>query len=354
MEIIRSHDALFRFVFGDVETMGSLLRAELPAAVVAAIDWSSLRRCDGSFVDAELRERQADLLFSAAPRGSGSAEAGALLYVLCEHKSFDDRLLPLQVARYVMRVLDDFVAANPRASRLPAVLPFVVYHGEQPWRPVRHLERLVAWEPWPPVVRRFLRRRQMRMPFHALDLSTTSVEAIAAMQLVPAAELTLRFLRFLRRSMPAEALTDLLQWQDLFARLSHHPRGSDVLVALFSWFLAGSPANHEVLRTVMANIPKENEAMRTNLDLLLDLGAKRGMQKGMQKGMEKGMQEGVQQGLLVGQRRLLGRQLRARFGDLPLAVDERVARATVEQLENWAERVLTARTLDEVFAADAP
>ena len=342
MELIRSHDALFRFVFGDAETMADLLRAELPEAVVAAIDWSSLRRREGSFVDESLRTSQADLLFEAVTRGQDGDEAKALLYVLCEHKSFDDRLLPLQIARYVVRVLDGVAVAHPGTIQLPVVLPFVVYHGEQPWRSHTDLGRLVDWGPWPPVTRRYLRRRQLRAPFHVLDLSTASESEITAMGLLPAADLALRFLRFLRRSDPTQALGDLRRWQQTLTRLGQNHRGRDVLFALFSWFLAGSPANHEVLRAVITNLHEEHEAMRTNLDLLLELNE------------ERGLQQGMQQGVLVGERRLLRRQLRARFGDLPAAVDERIAGATAELLEAWAERVLTARSLDEVMRSNTP
>jgi predicted transposase YdaD len=82
MVLIRSHDALFRFVFGEPEQMAELLRSNLPAAVTAAIDWGSLRRLDGSFVDTELQERHADLRFEA--------RIGArplLLFVRARHRS---------------------------------------------------------------------------------------------------------------------------------------------------------------------------------------------------------------------------------------------------------------------------
>lgn len=41
---IRSHDSLFRFVFGDPAQMAELLQRLLPAALVAAIDWAGLAR----------------------------------------------------------------------------------------------------------------------------------------------------------------------------------------------------------------------------------------------------------------------------------------------------------------------
>ncbi|MBK7673506.1 MAG: DUF4351 domain-containing protein [Candidatus Accumulibacter sp.] len=62
-------------------------------------------------------------------------------------------------------------------------------------------------------------------------------------------------------------------------------------------------------------------------------------------GVEKGRQEGRQEGEAA----LLKRQLARRFGALPDAVQVRLTTADVDQLEEWAIKVLDAESLDEVF-----
>jgi hypothetical protein len=47
----------------------------------------------------------------------------------------------------------------------------------------------------------------------------------------------------------------------------------------------------------------------------------------------------------------LRRQLHKRFGELPEEIELRLNNATLAQLEVWADRVLDARTLDEVLVA---
>lgn len=64
--------------------------------------------------------------------------------------------------------------------------------------------------------------------------------------------------------------------------------------------------------------------------------------QGRRKGLRKGLRQGRAETLL----KLLG----LRFGRLSAATTSRVARATIEQLDAWTERVLTAKTLDEVFS----
>ncbi|MYA17478.1 MAG: DUF4351 domain-containing protein [Gammaproteobacteria bacterium] len=64
---------------------------------------------------------------------------------------------------------------------------------------------------------------------------------------------------------------------------------------------------------------------------------------------QRAREESKQQGIEQGERTLLRRQLRRRFGLLPPEADERIARASARDLESWAENVLDAGTLDEVF-----
>ena len=55
------------------------------------------------------------------------------------------------------------------------------------------------------------------------------------------------------------------------------------------------------------------------------------------------------EGRVDGQRTLVERLLRRRFGSLSPEVEERVAGASAVDLETWADKILYAETLDEVF-----
>ncbi|MFO1423610.1 MAG: DUF4351 domain-containing protein [Candidatus Competibacteraceae bacterium] len=64
-----------------------------------------------------------------------------------------------------------------------------------------------------------------------------------------------------------------------------------------------------------------------------------------------GIKKGLQQGLQQGEIRVLRRQLTRRFGEPPAWVEIRLRDASPEQLETWAERLLAASRLEEVFEA---
>lgn len=70
-----------------------------------------------------------------------------------------------------------------------------------------------------------------------------------------------------------------------------------------------------------------------------------------QRLIEQGVQQGLQQGKVEGERKLLLRQLRQRFGDeLEPETVQRIATATAAEIEAWGLRVLSATTLDDVLA----
>lgn len=66
--------------------------------------------------------------------------------------------------------------------------------------------------------------------------------------------------------------------------------------------------------------------------------------------MQKGLEKGIEKGRIEGEGIILHRLLTRRFGPLSPEILERLARADTAQLETWADRVLDACSLDEVFA----
>ncbi|QEA40050.1 DUF4351 domain-containing protein [Pistricoccus aurantiacus] len=63
----------------------------------------------------------------------------------------------------------------------------------------------------------------------------------------------------------------------------------------------------------------------------------------------EGRQEGRQEGIQQGEQGLLRKLLERRFGPLESATEQRLQNATTEELEHWAENLLEAQSLREVF-----
>jgi len=77
--------------------------------------------------------------------------------------------------------------------------------------------------------------------------------------------------------------------------------------------------------------------------------ARQRIQDWFEKGKASNIAEGRTEGLVEGQRWLVEKQLRLKFGVLGEPALARIATATSTQLDLWAERVLSAASLDEVW-----
>lgn len=73
------------------------------------------------------------------------------------------------------------------------------------------------------------------------------------------------------------------------------------------------------------------------------------MAGGFQRARDEGMQQGIEQGRVEGERAVVERLLLRRFGALPRSASERLVGASMAELERWADRVLEAKSLDDVF-----
>ena len=66
---------------------------------------------------------------------------------------------------------------------------------------------------------------------------------------------------------------------------------------------------------------------------------------------QEGKQIGLQEGRQEGERTVLERQLQRRFGVLTPEITEKLSEASSTELENWAENVLDAEKLEDVFGS---
>ena len=72
-------------------------------------------------------------------------------------------------------------------------------------------------------------------------------------------------------------------------------------------------------------------------------------QRARDEAMRRGIEQGVRRGRVEGERAVVERLLLRRFGELPRSASERLVGASTSDLERWADRVLDANSLDDVF-----
>jgi hypothetical protein len=308
------HDSLFRFVFGKPVHAASELRAVLPAPLADRLDLANLRPVNGSFVDEELTNRHCDVLMRTRLGGRE-----AFVYVLIEHQSSPDPIMPLRMLRYLMRIWDRYLEENPKVKRLPMIVPLVVYQGSRRWTYPVELSELLDVDP---ETARLAGSFLPRFRFLLDDLTQLDQTALRARPITTPVRLTVRLLGI----VPAyrSDATSALSGEDIedFRDLQRYPEWREILAAFLKYIEFASETPLHRIASLAAQIgPEAEEVYMTTADMLRAEGV-----------------AGV-----------LARQLTRRFGALPDGARERIDAAPLEQLEAWSDRVLDAETLDEVF-----
>jgi predicted transposase YdaD len=321
---------LFRFVFGKPVHAASELRAVLPAPLVDRLDLAGLHPVNGSFVDEELTNRHCDVLMRTRLDGRE-----AFVYVLIEHQSSPDRMMPLRMLRYLMRIWDRYLEEHPKAKRLPMIVPLVVYQGSRRWTYPVELSELLDVDPATALLAdSFL----PRFRFVLDDLTKLDRSALRARPVTTPVRLTVRLLRIVPAHVgDAIAAIDSDDIDD-FRDTLRYPDWRELMTAYLTYIQTASETPPHRLAWLAAQIgPEAEEIYMSTADMLRAEGEAKGLAKGLAKGVGKG------------EARVLVRQLTRKFGPVPDAVRERIDTASLEQLEIWTDRVLDAATLDEVF-----
>jgi len=145
-------------------------------------------------------------------------------------------------------------------------------------------------------------------------------------------------------------------------RLRQSPEMGDNVIAILTRLRDQREALHEILDKLS---DLDTDAKEFYLRALLTLAGLRGLEETVEEEARKmpllneilenrvlgrefkrGLEEGVQQGELTMLRRLIEK----RFGPMPQWAEERLAARSAAELEELGERVLTAKTIEELFA----
>lgn len=126
MSIISTpHDLYFKSAMSDLRVAKDFFQNHLPHKILEIVDLNSLKRCNESFVDEDLSNLITDMLFSTNFLG----EQG-YLYLLLEHKSWVERMLPFYVLRCQCRIMNYHVKSL-KARNLPIIVPLLFYNGDE-------------------------------------------------------------------------------------------------------------------------------------------------------------------------------------------------------------------------------
>ncbi|GIW93774.1 MAG: hypothetical protein KatS3mg110_1815 [Pirellulaceae bacterium] len=357
------YDIAYRRLFRHRRLVMDLLQGFSGQPWVVELDWTTLAAVRAKFVGSPLRVFEADQIWKVVHQPTGLP-----VHVLLEFQSRSERWMALRTTNYLLQLMLEW-AEDPSAhpGELPATFPMFVYNGRQRWTAARNVHELnpllpVSLEPFVP-----------RCEYALLDIQATPLHALPPNN-------TVSYLIRLEQAGQPEEVYGILQ--ELGTWLSA-PEDEPIRLAFYEWVVYVTLPeatrrkgpwrkirNFSEGLTMLAERWQEwqlqwldkgrREGLKQGRREGLERGRQEGLERGRQEGLERGRQEGLRQGreqgraegLLEGERQVLLRQLQRRFGRLSRAARQRIQQADSPQLLVWAERLLTANNLADVFEGD--
>jgi hypothetical protein len=332
------HDAIVFKILSKPEHAAAELKCIFPSALIAAIDWNTLRPRPLRFVDAKLSSKYADVLFSVEIAGKES-----LIYILFEHKSVADRWTLLQLLEYQARIWREYLEDedNKGKTHLPVILPVVLHHSENGWTCPKQFREYFD------VPTEILNEiSQYMLDFGILldDISKVDSASLVARPLTPEGRLLLFALRFGRT--PVQFIEQLPNIVPALLALRHQPHGALVIAAVIVYLKTVGKVREEEVRVAL------QQAVGSSIADEILFGAERRLEQAerrYEQQYERGVHDAELKGELKGERKLLKRLLGQRFGTLSPEAIARIEAAALDDLEAIGLRAFTATTLEEVL-----
>lgn len=285
-EIINPHDKLFRETWSDLATAKSFLRHYLPKEILSLTALDSLEICKDTFVEKDLKDFYFDLLYKVR-----LADTDGYIYILFEHKSYQDRLAPLQLLEYMLKIWRLFQKQH-RAAPLPIIIPLVLYHGKSGRAKADTrfssllsgpTDALAAYIPDFSYVR--------------YDLTQFSDEQIKGTVMARVAMLLFKHI------FDPQVRDKLPTVLSLLVQLSEKETVPQYVETVFRYIINNiDDVSVDDLTTIVKESlsEKQGEIVMTLAEKLREEGFEKGIREGIQQGMQQGMEQGMQQGLIEG------------------------------------------------------
>ncbi len=366
-DIVNPHDHFFKELFTHKENAVDFVRHYLPSQVVKLFDLTTLEICKDSFVDAALQELMSDLLYKVSLQDGQSA----YIYLLFDHKSYEDALVSLQLLGYMVRIWELWLKQeeeqrkklrqerrahgdSPRLPKLslPPIMPLVVYHGQEQWRVSTEFSGLFEL---PTELQEYLPSYK----YWLYDLSGYDDADLKGAVMLQAGLLALKYIY---RPELAQKLPEIL---DLIVKIADKQTGLTALEALLRYLLSGAENLDKgtLQETVKEVLAEGGIIMGTIAEKLIEEGRAKGLQEGLNRGLQEGLNKGLQEGLNKGRQEGLNEGLfKGRQEGLLFAINqilmvqfkvdsgqyqERLQALSLSKLEQLSQRVVKAKTLAE-------
>jgi len=327
------HDTGYKLLFSHPRLVQDLITGFVQPEWLDSIDFATLEPYKASFATDDLRQRHDDCIWRLKFK-----QTWLYLYLLLEFQSSDDYFMANRVMTYTGLLYQDIVRSQSlkKGDKLPSVLPIVIYNGSPDWSGPTEIEALID------AVHPSLNAFKPRLSYFLLQEKTTPTDYS---QQHP--DNLVGHLIALEFCATPEEMRDRIQrlHQQLKA-----PQYQQIRRGFAIWL-----SRLLRVRFKQQTIPEYQELNEVNAMLaerMTDWTLQwkiEGLNEGRKEGLEEGRKEGRKEGQKQEAVRLLTKQIRLKYGELPNWAELKLQQVDTEQLEHWAERIFTAENLESLL-----
>ena len=310
-ELNNPHDAFFKKHFGNKKIAQNFLENYLPSEITKVLDLNYLTKEDKSYVNEDLKESHSDMLYKTRINGQDG-----YIYILFEHKSYNDASVPLQLLKYILKIWEE--KYNSKKNKLPIIIPLVVYNGENKWNIETKLINLIEGiEELPEIMKQYIPTYQYEIydfsPEEKLGIvGLANLKAILQTTRVARVKTGEKFDEELRRAFELlVGIKDKKTFDELFE--------SCMLYLMYT----RDDINIERVREVAKKVMDERG------EIVMTIA-------------EKLRNEGMEKGKIEGERELIIEILNQRFGeDFDKRLEEKIRNANEETINKIKKSILS-------------
>ncbi|MGM0523800.1 MAG: Rpn family recombination-promoting nuclease/putative transposase, partial [Bacillota bacterium] len=273
IHIQNPHDKFFKETFRNLTVTKEFVTHYLPEHIVDIINIETLEPQKDSFIDADLKEVFSDLLFKV----NMNQQVG-YLYLLFEHKSYQSPVVAVQLLQYMCNIWKTAVHQN-KSTKLPAIIPLVIYHGANHWHTGESLSDLIEGYH---LFSDEMKHHTPDFKYILFDLSTFSDADLFG-------PLELRFsftaLRDIFSDNPDTLKQMIYQAIDVIYTLDMKDTGLTYFETLIRYIFSASGAFskhdiHDIVNILEQTYPKGSDVVMTIADILREEGLEQGLEQG--------------------------------------------------------------------------
>ena len=324
-DISPSHDEFFKNMMGRVAIARKYIQHFLPIEITSLMDMDTLEVDTEGYVDDHLKEYFSDVVATVQLTDGQLSD----IYILFEHKSGVDKLVRLQVLKYMVSKWSKWVKDKDQyEGYLPIVIPIVVYHGAAKWQystEFSDMFRLPSED---------FRLFTPKFNYILHDISHVDEESFKASVDI---QTFLLLLKYIYRPELSHKLPEILS---LLNELKDKDQITEYLPIIIKYILSVGKVSLDEIKEAVKSLPKGDETVETTAYQLRQEGKKQGIQIGEVIGEAKGEAKAIQS--------MIQELLQERFDVIQPVLAEKVKRVeSIETLKLLFRQALKTESMQE-------